>query len=141
MARNLQSRTLTDAGLRAFIETNAPERARDLKTGKWDFDRLTLAAFYFHPNLDVARAQWRVAQAGVKTDGGRPNPTLTVTPGYDVSALSSVNPWFLAVNCDLPIDLAHSVRQTSRPALEPDRSIGPAASSGCRTSRHSARLH
>ena len=105
-ASNLQARTLADAGLRAFIETNAPDRVTDWQTGKWDFDRLTLAAFYFHPSLDVARAQWHIAQAGVKTAGGRPNPTLTVTPGYDVSSLSGVNPWLPAVNFDLPIETA-----------------------------------
>lgn len=105
-ARNLQSRTLADAGLRAFIETNAPAQVKDWPAGKWDFDRLTLAAFYDHPSLDVARAQWHVAQAGVKTAGGRPNPTLIVTPGYNASALSGVNPWFPAVNFDVPIETA-----------------------------------
>ena len=105
-ASNLQSRRLTDAGLMTFIETNAPRRVKDWPTEKWDFDRLTLAAFYYHPSLDVARAQWHVAQAGVKTAGGRPNPTLIVTPGYDVSALSGVNPWFPAVNFDIPIETA-----------------------------------
>jgi outer membrane protein, heavy metal efflux system len=105
-ASNLQSRTLTDAGLMTFIETNAPGRVKNWPTEKWDFDRLTLAAFYYHPSLDVARAQWHVAQAGVKTAGGRPKPTLTVTPGYDVSALSGVNPWFPAVNFDIPIETA-----------------------------------
>jgi outer membrane protein TolC len=97
---------LTDAGLRTFIETNAPGRVKDWPMEEWNFDTLTLAAFYYHPSLDVARAQLHVAQANVKTAGGRPNPTLTVTPGYDVSALSGVNPWFPAVNFDIPIETA-----------------------------------
>lgn len=105
-ASNLQSRTLTDAGLMIFIETNAPGRVKNWPPEKWGFDRLTLAAFYYHPSLDVARAQWHVAQAGAKTAGGRPNPTLVVTPGYNVSALSGVNPWFPAVNFDIPIETA-----------------------------------
>lgn len=67
---------------------------------------LTLAAFYYHPSLEVARAQWHVAQAGVKTAGGMPNPTLTVTPGYDTSFMSGVNPWFPGVDLDLPIETA-----------------------------------
>ena len=67
---------------------------------------LTLAAFYYHPSLDVARAQWRVAQAGLKTAGGIPNPTLTVTPGYDTTFASGVSPWFPAVNLDVPIETA-----------------------------------
>ena len=105
-ASNLQSRTLTDAGLTTFIETNAPGMVKDWPARKWDFAILTLAAFYYHPSLDVARAQWHVTQAGVKTAGGRPNPTLIVAPGYNVSALSGVNPWFPAVNFDIPIETA-----------------------------------
>lgn len=105
-AEALESRSLADAGLRAFIETNAQGRVKDWLAREWDLQMLTLAAFYYHPSLEVARAQWHIAQAGVKTAGGRPNPTLTVTPGYDVSALSGVNPWFPAVNFDLPIETA-----------------------------------
>jgi outer membrane protein TolC len=72
---------------------------------EWDFDTLTLAAFYYHPDLAVARAQWNVARAGIKTAGGRPNPTLTLTPGYNTTH-SLPSPWMPAVNFDLPIETA-----------------------------------
>src|SRR5512135_2019019 len=41
----------------------------------WDLRALTLAALYYSPSLDVARARWGVAQAGRITAGERPNPT------------------------------------------------------------------
>ena len=41
---------------------------------------LTLAAFYFHPELDVARAQWAVAEAARITAGERPALAAGVAP-------------------------------------------------------------
>jgi outer membrane protein TolC len=72
----------------------------------WDFDMLTLAAFYYHPDLAVARAQWNVAQAGIQTAGGRPNPTLSLVPGYDTTHNPGLSPWFPAVSFDVPIETA-----------------------------------
>ena len=42
---------------------------------------LTLAAFYYHPSLDVARADWREAAGGIVTAAERPNPTVTGSRG------------------------------------------------------------
>jgi outer membrane protein TolC len=53
----------------------------------------------------VARAEWRVAEAGIKTAGGRPNPTLSVAPGYDTSS-SIPTPWLGTVTLDVPIETA-----------------------------------
>jgi outer membrane protein TolC len=72
----------------------------------WDFEKLTLAAFYYHPGLDVARAQWGVAKAAVTTAGGRPNPTVGVVPEYNFNASSGVSPWLPALSFDLPIETA-----------------------------------
>src|SRR5438552_6945995 len=105
-AAQLEARRLDDAGLRKFLERNL---ARDLEIWPpkaWDFNTLTLAAFYFNPSLDVARAQWSATQAGVRTAGGRPNPTLNLTPGYDFSAASGVSPWIRFFSVDVPVETA-----------------------------------
>lgn len=72
----------------------------------WDFQTLTLVAFYFHPSLDVARAQWKVSEGESVTASARPNPTLSVAPGYTANAASAVSPWLAAVNFDVPIETA-----------------------------------
>ncbi|MGH6802729.1 MAG: TolC family protein, partial [Methyloceanibacter sp.] len=54
----------------------------------------------------MARAQWGVANAGVKTAAGRPNPTLSITPGYNFNAASGLSPWFPGVTFDVPIETA-----------------------------------
>ena len=104
-AAKLDARRLDDPGLRQFLEANHGYEAERWPPIAWDFQALTLTAFYFHPSLEVARAQWRVAEAGVKTAGGRPNPTLGVTPGYNTTTLVP-SPWFPAVNFDLPVETA-----------------------------------
>lgn len=105
-AAHLNARRLSDAGLKKFIEDNAPSTANQWPPSEWDLNSLALVAFYFHPSLEVARAQWRGAQAGVKTAGERPNPTLGLIPGYNFSAASGVSPWMPAVNLDVPLETA-----------------------------------
>src|SRR5260221_6343447 len=102
-AAQLESRRLDDAGLKKFLEENSGGEPKAWPLEKWDLNSLTLAAFYFHPDLEVARAQWHVAQAGIKTAGGRPNPTLSLTPGYDTTT-KIPSPWFPGVNLDIPVE-------------------------------------
>jgi len=98
----LESRSLSDAGLEKFIVTHGQPAA----TESWDLARLTLAAFYFSPELDVARAQLAEAEAGVRTAQARPNPTFGFTPGYNKDSAAGVTPWILDYALGLPIELA-----------------------------------
>src|SRR4051812_5277070 len=54
-AAELENRSLTNAALKQFLAKNLQR-----EPGAWDFETLTLAAFYYHPDLAVARAQWNV---------------------------------------------------------------------------------
>src|SRR5262245_25079951 len=78
----LESRSLTNVAVKLILEKNLHRSFDNWPAVDWDIDMLTLAAFHYHPSLEVARAQWAVAQGGEKTAGQRPNPTLTVTPTY-----------------------------------------------------------
>jgi outer membrane protein TolC len=101
----LESRSLTNAALKAILEKNLHRNFDNWPEVEWDFDMLTLAAFYYHPSLEVARAQWAVAQGGEKTAGQRPNPTLTVTPTYNFTTLVP-SPWDPVGSIDVPIETA-----------------------------------
>jgi len=73
----------------------------------WDLRTLTLAAMYYSPDLDMARAQWGVAQAGRVTAGERPNPTGSVLIGYNsTSPVSEVTPWIPEAALEIPIETA-----------------------------------
>ena len=73
---------------------------------EWDFETLTLVALYCHPSLDVARAQWAVAQAGIKTAGARPNPAANVSPQYTSNSPSGASPWIPSLAFDGVIETA-----------------------------------
>lgn len=105
-AQQLEARSLSDTNFKAFLEKNLDHMFTEWPLTNLDFPALTLAAFYFHPNLDVARAQWAVVRGGETTAGARPNPVLGVTPGYSANPPRGISPWFPSVTLDVPIETA-----------------------------------
>jgi outer membrane protein TolC len=104
-AEALDNRTLTNESVRLFLETNLHRGFPAWPAESWDFDMLTLAAYFYHPSLEVARAQWAVGRGGEVTAAQRPNPTLTVQPGYDTTT-SIPSPWIPLTFLDIPIETA-----------------------------------
>jgi len=100
---DFETRSLADAGLQAFLAKSL--RAESASAAAWDFTRLALVAFYYHPDLDVARAQLAGAQAAGRTAGQRPNPTVSVSPQYNTST-TIPSPWIVSPGLDLPIETA-----------------------------------
>jgi outer membrane protein TolC len=84
----------------------------------WDLEALTLAALYFSPALDVARARWGVNEAGTISAGARPNPSLGASIGYD-STSTMIRPWIPEVVLSLPVETAgkRGIRITQARAL------------------------
>ena len=104
-AARLESRTLADPALQRFLEMNWPQPLTNWPRATWDFDLLTLVAFYYHPSLEVARADWRVAAGGVETAAGRPNPTVTWSAAYE-PVPDAFSPWIPGLVFDLPLETA-----------------------------------
>lgn len=96
VVRRFESRTLRDPGLRDFLRVNSVSVDDDTL----DFDALCWVAFYFNPSVEVARQQWRVVQAAEASARARPNPTLTLSPGYNFTRVPGLSPWMPAVNLD-----------------------------------------
>src|ERR1035438_4284508 len=108
----LESRSLDNPDLKAFLEKNLNRELSTWPEAKWDFEMLTLAAFYYHPSLDVARAVWAEARAGIVTAGARPNPTVGFSPQYVLNP--GPDPaWVHTLNLDWPIETARSEEHTS----------------------------
>jgi cobalt-zinc-cadmium efflux system outer membrane protein len=103
VAADFEARSLADVGLRAFLETNHVTGEWPRHT--WELESLTLAAFYFSPELDVARARWGTAQAGLRTAGQRANPVVSASPQYNTTTVTP-SPWVMALNLDIPIETA-----------------------------------
>ncbi|MGH7970494.1 MAG: TolC family protein, partial [Limisphaerales bacterium] len=103
-AASFESRSVTNAQLQAFFATNhvglpGPDEP-------WNLKALTLLAFYYQPNLAEARIQLQAAQAARITAGQRPNPSISVTPGYDSGIPGNPSPWLVTVATDWPIETA-----------------------------------
>ena len=105
-AAQFDARRLDDLGLKAFLTGNPNSVPTSWPLEKWDLNSLTLAAFYFHPDLAVARAQWQAAEAGIETAGARPNPSVSFTPSYDTQIPDNPSPWIIPVTFDIPIETA-----------------------------------
>lgn len=105
-ASQFEARTINNPGFKEFLEANLRHEMTPWPPKSWDFTMLTLAAFYYHPDLDIARAQWGVATAGMIAAGGRPNPSVGFTPEYNADATSGLSPWILGFTFDIPIETA-----------------------------------
>ena len=98
------ARSLTDDGLRAYLETN--HVTGEWPRSSWDLNTLTLVAFYYQPAFAEAREQWASAQAAIITAGARPNPSVAFTPSYDTQIPDNPSPWIVPVTFDIPIETA-----------------------------------
>ena len=105
-AREFEARSLGSPNLKKFIENNLKRQIDPWPPARWDMDTLTLAAFYYSPDLDVARWKWKEAEAGIITAGGRPNPSVSLAPEYSTNPASGTSPWVLGFSFDIPIETA-----------------------------------
>ena len=105
-AAALENRSLTAPGLKEFAAEVSQRVPASWPPEHWNLSTLTLVALYFHPSLDLARAQWKLARAGEKTAAGRPNPIVSAVPGYSMNPASGMSPWFPLVSVDVPIETA-----------------------------------
>lgn len=103
-AADFDARSLTNEDFHAFLETI--HAGGEWPRRSWDLNTLTLAAFYYQPALAEAHAQWVSTQASKTTAGGRPNPTVSVTPGYDTQIPQNPSPWLVPLSFDVPIETA-----------------------------------
>src|ERR1700737_1881947 len=98
-ASRLESRNLADSGLQTFVEHNLGHSVSPWPPATWDLQTLSLAALYFNPMLDSARARIVGSEAALITAGARPNPTLSIAPGIP-------SPYLLTLDFSIPIETA-----------------------------------
>ncbi len=75
----LEQRRLDDPRLSQFL-TAARRLDNTPAPPPWTLASLSLAALYFHPDLDLARSQLALARAGTVTAAERPNPSVSFVP-------------------------------------------------------------
>ncbi len=103
MAAGLYNRSLDDPELHTWMQQHAGFEIASWPSQAWNLRSLTLAAFYFNPDLDVARANAAAADAAITTAAMKPNPSVSVGPGYEAPP----SPQFITTfDFSLPIETA-----------------------------------
>lgn len=97
---DFRNRRLDDPGLIAYFESHRLPRPT-----VWTLDGLTLAAFYYHPDLDIARARLLGARGAEHTAAMVPNPTLNADLEKVLGSTDQgVSPWVYGFNLQMPLD-------------------------------------
>jgi outer membrane protein TolC len=100
-------RTLENEGLKSFMSSQEEQPLVEWPLSAWTLPQLTEAAFYYHPDLDVARARLLTSQAAVRTASARPNLYAQFTPQYLTSRVTGVtSPWTFPLITGIPIETA-----------------------------------
>jgi outer membrane protein TolC len=123
-------RSLDDPELQRYVASHLQPREAHA-VGAWDLESLTVAGYYYSPDLDVARAKSAVADATMRTASRRPNPTLQMPFGYTSNAKPGESPYTLGLGLDLPIETAgkrgYRIAQARRLSIAAQFEVGAAA--------------
>lgn len=107
IAQRFEERTLASAELRAYLARQLGHDIDPWPLPRWNRGMLTLAADYYSPVLDIARAQWGTAKAGIDVAGAIPNPVLQLPFQYATPNPGPGAPWVVGPALDIPIETAH----------------------------------
>lgn len=80
--------------------------ATQLPVRQWGLKEFIHSALFHHPDLDVARAQWRAAQAAEMTAAGRPNPGISTNTEKHRQHEDHISPWTYGLSIDIPVETA-----------------------------------
>ena len=95
----------TDAQFNQYLINNGYAE-NNLPLQQWNVDDLTYCAIYFHPSLDVARAQWRLAEYSEASSAERPIPILNGHLANSNNASNEISPYAFGLSIDVPIETA-----------------------------------
>src|SRR5512140_2066243 len=84
-----RSRTLSDQALQSFVQANAGRAASSWPPQVLDLRTLTLIGYFYSPDLEIARSQIAISEAGIRAAGARINPSLGFDSGYNTNPESA----------------------------------------------------
>jgi outer membrane protein TolC len=106
-ARQFEQRSLASEDLHAYLAREMSHDIAPWPPARWNREMLTLAAFYYSPALDIARAQWGTSKAGVDVAGAIPNPVLQLPFQYATPNPGPGTPYTIGPALDIPIETAN----------------------------------
>lgn len=106
LIQSFEARTLHDPDLQRYVTAHLDSDAGSWSPGVWDFTTLTLSAFYFSPELDIARTKQGTSQAAILTAAQRPNPLLQLPFKYTANLKYGESPYTFGLGLNIPIETA-----------------------------------
>ncbi len=106
IATSFASRALTTPELQRFVEQNLGRAVLPWPPAAWDLQLLTQVALYYQSDLELSRAELRVAEAGTITAGARPNPSVGLGGEYNRDADRGTSPWKVDGLLEVPFETA-----------------------------------
>ena len=107
IARQFEQRSLASEELHAWIAREAGHDVTPWPPPAWNRELLTWVAYYYSPALDLARAQWGTANAGIDVANAIPNPVLQLPFQYNTPNPGPGAPFTWGPTLDIPIETAH----------------------------------
>jgi outer membrane protein TolC len=102
-ARAFESRTIDSPGLKEYILAHG-HPAPEWPVQRWGLADLTLLAFYYQPNLELARAQAAAARAQVAAATQRPPLAIKpVVQHHSLQPPDTTGPWTLGFEVEIPL--------------------------------------
>lgn len=100
-----EARTLDNPDLQRYLAAHCGTSGA-CAPGVWNLNTLMLAAFYFSPVLDIARARHGASQAAMQSAEQHPNPALQLPLGYTSNAKPGESPYTFGLGLDIPLETA-----------------------------------
>jgi outer membrane protein TolC len=107
LAQGFAERSLASEALRAHLERQLGHPIDSWPLARWDRTTLALAAGFYSPALEIARAQWNTAKAGVSAAGARQNPVLQFPFEYITNPSGTGHPYTTGPMLDLAVETTH----------------------------------
>lgn len=101
----IQQKNPADIKFQQYLVSNGYAENK-LPLQLWNADDLTYCALYFHPSLDVARAQWRLAEQAEALTGAKPLPNLNGYLANSKQANGDSSPYAFGLSIDIRIETA-----------------------------------
>lgn len=106
ITQKITSRHADDSQFHQYLINNG-YGAEQLPIKLWALNELVYCALFFNPNLDVARAQWRSAEAAKLTAAEMRLPTVSGNYAKSNNASEEISPHAYSLSIDLPIETAN----------------------------------
>jgi len=102
-ASTFESRSIDAPGLKEYMVVHG-HSAPEWPVQRWGLTDLTLLAFYYQPNLELARAQAAVARAQVAAATQRPPLAIKpVAQHHSLQPPDTTGPWTLGFEVEIPL--------------------------------------